>query len=84
MTRLETYYWSLLEELNMGAALLAATTLAIEALKHIPTFDVRKLKQLERERDLLKHAILNEDSDLILSVSEKLGNLQTTYAGMLK
>ena len=67
-----------------GTAVLAVVTLAIEALKQIPDFDERKLKELERERDLLAHAILHEDSDLILTTKRKIGTMSVTYKDSLK
>lgn len=67
----------------MGAAALAAINLAIEALKQLPDFDEKKLQSLERARDSLNSALIQEDSDLILHSVKKIENLSTTYKDLL-
>lgn len=66
------------------ATLLAVTTLAIEALKQVPNFDERRLRDLEQARDALSFAIAQEDSDLLLYSKNRVENLSSTYASILK
>lgn len=67
----------------MGTALVVMN-LAIEALKKVPDFDEKKLRELERARDALAFAITQEDSDLLLYSKNRVENLSSTYSDILK
>lgn len=67
----------------VAGAVAATATLAVAALKRVPDFDQDKLKELEKELDLLNHAIKHEDSDLILSAKSKIETMSTAYRELL-